>query len=238
MVTFTTAMDALQFGSEVQRSLLMSPWPDSLLEDALCKVTYDKEGMLIWRGLRVRMGMHVGEPQVDVDLETLRADYFGTVVNTAARVEGIAQGGQVCISGELLQLASEEDSKGILPSIVVIKDMGLTRLRGVTDPMPLYSVVPRDLSNREFPPVKQLTCDRCKMELYCPKCDAIRNVNTNKKKQTRIKEDHSGKSRANSFQSMISRQQSAMLTPNSARKLASRSGRLINKDDDLEIQEL
>jgi class 3 adenylate cyclase len=50
---------------------------------------------LMFKGLRVRMGMHVGNPRVIRDPKTRRVEYIGPVVNAAARITAITHGGQV-----------------------------------------------------------------------------------------------------------------------------------------------
>ena len=51
-----------------------------------------------WNGLRVRVGIHCGYGEIRYDPVTKRYDYYGTVVNTAARIESVCHGGQIGIS--------------------------------------------------------------------------------------------------------------------------------------------
>jgi adenylate cyclase len=55
--------------------------------------------VIIYKGLKVRMGLLTGEPICSEDPITGRTDYFGPVVNRAARVQGTANGGQIIMSG-------------------------------------------------------------------------------------------------------------------------------------------
>ncbi len=50
---------------------------------------------VVFRGLRVRMGAHVGSPRLIRDPKTRRVEYIGPVVNAAARITAITNGGQV-----------------------------------------------------------------------------------------------------------------------------------------------
>lgn len=50
---------------------------------------------LVYRGLRVRIGISWGKIDSQKPLNTGRADYFGVVANQAARVMGAANPGQV-----------------------------------------------------------------------------------------------------------------------------------------------
>jgi hypothetical protein len=56
---------------------------------------YDADGRLMWRGLRVRIGMSYGFVNNKKPLNTGRADYFGVLPNGAARVSALAAPGQV-----------------------------------------------------------------------------------------------------------------------------------------------
>ncbi len=67
------------------------------MDDAGAAV-YAGRRVALFRGLRVRMGLHWDTPMAKLDSTTHRMDYYGTPVNRAARVEGIAVGGQVLIS--------------------------------------------------------------------------------------------------------------------------------------------
>eukprot|EP00657_Telonema_sp_P-1_P010223 TRINITY_DN4545_c0_g1_i3.p1 TRINITY_DN4545_c0_g1~~TRINITY_DN4545_c0_g1_i3.p1 ORF type:complete len:149 (+),score=43.13 TRINITY_DN4545_c0_g1_i3:91-537(+) len=52
----------------------------------------------VWNGLRVRIGIHTGFGEIKKDPVSHGYDYYGTVVNTAARNEAIAHGGQVTLT--------------------------------------------------------------------------------------------------------------------------------------------
>ncbi|HLM42641.1 MAG TPA: adenylate/guanylate cyclase domain-containing protein, partial [Myxococcaceae bacterium] len=85
MVAFTTVRDAVNWCLEVQAELLRAPWPEELLAEREAAEVRGSWGV-VHRGLRVRMGVHVGEPECRIDARTGRADYFGRMVNVAARV--------------------------------------------------------------------------------------------------------------------------------------------------------
>jgi class 3 adenylate cyclase len=92
--------------------------------------------------VRVRAGIHSGYP-------TLRgAAYIGLAVHTTARVCGIAQGGQILVSGDA-RLAARESA----PDGVRFRSLGDFRLRGLPDPVALYQVVVRGLP-ASFPPLQ------------------------------------------------------------------------------------
>jgi predicted ATPase len=87
-------------------------------------------------GLRVRMGIHTGEPILD------ETGYVAMDVHTAARVMSAGHGGQVLIS---------ERTHSLLDGSFVLTDLGLHRLKDLTDPQRLWQ-----LGAEEFPPLKTL----------------------------------------------------------------------------------
>ena len=50
----------MRWAAAVQRELLKVDWPDGVLEWAECSPETDEDGQLLWRGLRVKVGMAVG----------------------------------------------------------------------------------------------------------------------------------------------------------------------------------
>lgn len=100
MVSFPTPTSALLWCFNVQQQLLTADWPAEILQtDQCCEVT-DADGNIIFRGLSVRMGIHWGSPVCEPDIVTGRMDYFGPMVNRAARINAIADGGQIAISSD------------------------------------------------------------------------------------------------------------------------------------------
>ena len=80
--------------------------------------------------IRVRMGLHVGETQ------ERGGDYFGTAVNRAARLMGLAHGAQVLVS-----LAVEEIVGGELPDGVALEELGEHSLKGLSRPERVFQLV-------------------------------------------------------------------------------------------------
>jgi class 3 adenylate cyclase len=89
--------------------------------------------------LLVRMGIATGEA------EPREGDYFGAVLNRAARVMAAGHGGQILLA----------DSTAGLLSGVGLVDLGTRRLRDVPMPVGLYQVRTAGL-RAEFPPVRAL----------------------------------------------------------------------------------
>jgi hypothetical protein len=87
--------------------------------------------------LPVRMGMATGEA------ELRGADYFGTVLNRAARVMAAGHGGQILLDGL---------TAGLLGGVGLV-DLGPRRLRDLAQPVQVFQVLSSGLRT-EFPPLK------------------------------------------------------------------------------------
>jgi predicted ATPase len=110
-VAFTRAIDAAQAAAEAQRAL--------------------SDGRV-----RVRMGLHTGEPVVTGE------GYVGMDVHRAARIMGAGHGGQVLVS---------ETTRDLVASALELRDLGEHRLKDLSAPQRLYQ-----LGGRDFPPLKTL----------------------------------------------------------------------------------
>ncbi|KAK5275290.1 hypothetical protein LTR40_013282, partial [Exophiala xenobiotica] len=102
MVSFPTVTSALLWSFSCQSHLLELPWPQEILETVHCQEKLDSDQNVIYRGLSVRMGIHWGQPVCDLDPITRRMDYFGPMVNKAARVSAVADGGQIAVSSDFI----------------------------------------------------------------------------------------------------------------------------------------
>jgi len=76
----------------------------------------------------VRVGMHTG-PATERG-----GDWFGTTVNVAARVSGLAGGGEVLLTAATREAAGDLDD-------VDVRDHGLHALRNVAEPLRLYAAL-------------------------------------------------------------------------------------------------
>jgi len=118
---FGRAGDAARAAADAQRALAVVSWPDGI-------------------ALRVRMGLHTGEP-------TLRREgYIGIDVHRGARICAAAHGGQVLVS---------QTTHDLLHG-AVLDDLGEHRLKDLAEPQRLYQLVIDGLP-RTFPPARTLT---------------------------------------------------------------------------------
>ncbi|CUG06520.1 receptor-type adenylate cyclase, putative, partial [Bodo saltans] len=88
-----------------------------------------------------------GVGSVKFDAVSQGYDYYGTLVNTAARVEGVGNGGQVLATRDLYARLEEE---GFDLGCVEVTALGPQPLRGLDEPVPLYQLCPAALRGREF----------------------------------------------------------------------------------------
>ncbi|WP_308204908.1 NB-ARC domain-containing protein [Mycobacterium barrassiae] len=89
--------------------------------------------------LPVRMGIATGEAELRDN------DYFGTVLNRAARVMAAGHGGQILVA---------ESTAGLLSGVDLI-DLGSRRLRDLPNPVRVYQLQVQGLRS-DFPPLRTL----------------------------------------------------------------------------------
>lgn len=110
LAEFASAVDATRCALEVQRDMARRN----------ADVPQDVR-------IEFRIGIHVGDIMIDDD------DIFGDGVNIAARLEGIAKPGGICLSLEAWQQV-----KGKIN--ITVRDMGDQRLKNIAEPIRAYSV--------------------------------------------------------------------------------------------------
>eukprot|EP00899_Mesostigma_viride_P014323 jgi/Mesvir1/22892/Mv19415-RA.1 len=129
----------------------LGDWPMEILaSDAAAEVKDPKDGSVIYRGLRVRMGMHIGTPESCSLHPNGRQHYQGLMVEmTKAIVNAATSGGQVLMSMAAWQ------ALGINQPSVVCHHMGLHELGEKLPPIHLMQVLPEELLKRApFAPMK------------------------------------------------------------------------------------
>ncbi|GAA6007071.1 uncharacterized protein JCM10292_003450 [Rhodotorula paludigena] len=107
MVSFPTVTSALLWCLTVQLELLREDWPQEILDSEEGKEIVDSRGEILYRGLSVRMGIHWGAPVCEADPITRRMDYFGPIVNRAARISAVAEGGQISASQDVIDIIQD-----------------------------------------------------------------------------------------------------------------------------------
>ena len=122
---FTSPAAAVDAAVAVQRGLASHPWPDGI-------------------DVRVRMGLHEGEPTLIGD------DYVGMAVHECARICSAAHGGQVLASTDTLASLPGPERSGVR-----IEQLGDHVLKDIPEPLALGQLLIDGLPDR-FPPLRSL----------------------------------------------------------------------------------
>jgi class 3 adenylate cyclase len=160
MIATSSADTAVQIMNDIQLDLLEADWPIELATlppscIGFFPASHSEAPRPMFKGLRVRIGAHVGthidsleegdEIQVHYDKVTKGFDYYGQVVNAAARIEQIGIGGQCLISSSVYTLLSDSTK-----AQCHLSALGVVKLRGVSEEIPLYRCLPNQLKDRKF----------------------------------------------------------------------------------------
>jgi adenylate cyclase len=113
LVEFASVVDALRCAAEMQAALA----------EGNAALSPD-------RRIEFRIGIHQGDIVVE------DGDIFGDGVNVAARLEGLAEPGRICVSARV-----QEDAAGRLD--VAFEDMGEQSLKNIVRPVRAYRVRPK-----------------------------------------------------------------------------------------------
>ncbi len=127
-VAFARARDSIAAAIAAQRALAAHSWPAG-------------------QELRVRIGIHTGEPTVTAE------GYVGEDVHRGARICSAAHGGQVLVSQTTRDLLGEKVEGAAL------RDLGEHRLKDLTQPQHLFQLLISDLPG-DFPAPKTLDAVR------------------------------------------------------------------------------
>jgi adenylate cyclase len=111
LVEFRSVVDAVRCGIEVQHGMAER-----------------NAGLPPERRIEFRIGVHVGDIVEEAD-----GDLMGDGVNIAARLEGIASPGAICLSEDAYRQV-----KGRLE--IMVSDLGATRLKNIAEPIRVYSL--------------------------------------------------------------------------------------------------
>jgi class 3 adenylate cyclase len=119
--SFPRARQAVAAAVEAQRAHAEATWPDGV-------------------EVRVRMGLHTGEPLVGEE------GYTGLDVVRAARIAGSGRGGQVLLSETTRALVGAN-----VPEGVAVRGLGSHRFKDLDEPEPIYELVGAGLTAEPEP---------------------------------------------------------------------------------------
>ncbi len=125
LVVFQNAKDAVLSAVAAQQAIATHPWPEGAM-------------------LRVRMGLHTGEPVMAAD------GYVGLDVHRAARICQAGYGGQILLSERTHALVQSDLLNGLS-----LRDLGEHRLKDLARAEHVFQVVMPGLP-AEFPPLRSL----------------------------------------------------------------------------------
>ena len=124
-VVFARATDAVSAAVAAQRALDRHAWPEGIV-------------------MRVRMGLHTGEPSVATE------GYMGLDVHRAARLMSAGHAGQVLLSQTTCDLIEHDLQDGVL-----LRDLGEYNLKDITGSTHVYQLVIADIP-ADFPSLSTL----------------------------------------------------------------------------------
>eukprot|EP01012_Entosiphon_sulcatum_P032767 TRINITY_DN4161_c0_g1_i3.p1 TRINITY_DN4161_c0_g1~~TRINITY_DN4161_c0_g1_i3.p1 ORF type:complete len:1118 (+),score=189.80 TRINITY_DN4161_c0_g1_i3:1375-4728(+) len=150
--TFSTLQHAMDFSLSVQSDVLQCEWPDELLQHPEAQVEHDAQGKVIFKGLRVRIALNIGEPKCEPDPATGRTDYFGPVVKRAQRLVLSARGGEILVAKAAADIIKHDSP--IPQSQYVLIPRGPIRVKGTQQQEVAHTLLPAVLRSRKFAPLE------------------------------------------------------------------------------------
>jgi class 3 adenylate cyclase len=122
LVEFPSAVEAVRCAISIQEDLAVRN----------AQLTDDRK-------MRFRIGVNVGDVMIEA------GDLFGDGVNVAARLEGLAEPGGICISGSTLEQVKNKLS-------IAFHDIGAQKVKNIPEAIPAFRVVPGEVSVKSARP--------------------------------------------------------------------------------------
>lgn len=148
-VAFQKPGKALPWCVAVQEKLLAAKWPGPLLAQKGATEERDNQGGVIYRGLRVRMGINYGTPKAEKETSTMRVEYMGTPVHVAAHLATTAQGGQILLTQEMQEKVKDKDFVSKKGQLIKLGKLRTTATEG-NEGNTVYEFKPTSLRGRQF----------------------------------------------------------------------------------------
>ncbi|OQS00114.1 adenylate cyclase [Thraustotheca clavata] len=163
-LAFHNVTEAISWCIKVQKALMNIQWPKELEEYRCSKSVTDMFGRLIFRGLRVRMAIHLGDGQMihSIHPTTGKMTYSGLDEIVAREVGDAGLGGQILISnGTKERFMAESDvvratkkkekRKMILYKDFFFRDAPSCHIADLNIIVPMSEIVPYALKTRFTP---------------------------------------------------------------------------------------
>ncbi len=179
MVVFDNPVDAVCFAGSVQLQLVSAPWSPLVLAHPLARAQMAQgTSRALFRGPRLRIGMHTGMPKIVQGGKVVEAkgfspdagsvDYVGTTVLRAARIQAAAHGGQTLLSDSTKMALRNFEGSAI--KHLLFEDLGDFQLKELKAAERLHSMIPAELKGRFFaPPV----CDLPSLKVASEAMDSL-----------------------------------------------------------------
>jgi adenylate cyclase len=139
LVEFRSVVDAVRCALEVQNGMLER-----------------NAGLPPNRRIDFRIGIHLGDVVEESD-----GDLMGDGVNIAARLEGIAKPGAICLSEDAYRQVKARLS-------LVVNDLGTTQLKNISDPIRVYSLEVDPAAQAKAPKQSEQELDKPSARLTLP----------------------------------------------------------------------
>eukprot|EP01103_Thecamoeba_quadrilineata_P002608 TRINITY_DN12532_c0_g1_i1.p1 TRINITY_DN12532_c0_g1~~TRINITY_DN12532_c0_g1_i1.p1 ORF type:complete len:1455 (-),score=289.90 TRINITY_DN12532_c0_g1_i1:82-4404(-) len=143
MIAFSSPLPAIIFTINLQHQLMIAEWPRAILQHPITRQFRDEAtGAIIFRGLRVRIGVHCGTAEVVPRPDSLNVDFAGRTVEIAARVAGKGYYGEILVTPEVYDAVRDH-----LPRLnTTAKDVAPLKFRNPA--RPVYRIIPASLAAR------------------------------------------------------------------------------------------
>lgn len=174
-IAFENIINAVCWCIDIDSELLTTEWPTELLKYEGAKHITNEFGNTIYNGITIHVGLHIGIPICKYNSTIKHNDYYGPVVNKAARIQSIAKKGQIILSSlstyTLIDALIEYNPSSIIHNDVdyfefvlnkkkvEIKYNGIYNLKGIEMPERLYILIHQTCSDRHKYDISRIGSD-------------------------------------------------------------------------------
>ncbi|KNC53365.1 uncharacterized protein AMSG_08866 [Thecamonas trahens ATCC 50062] len=172
-VVFDAVTDAAAYAVDVQRQLLAADWPEWVGDtggfpavpcySSNASLSMSSLGdALLWRGIRVRLGIHYAEPERVFEKRANRVQYIGPAIKMTTMVGDVANGGQILASRSVVDelLACEAPVQQASSAGYGLAPFARASFGAFHDSVELWHVAPHGLEQR----IPTFTFDRLERE--------------------------------------------------------------------------
>jgi len=145
MIACHTAEEAVVLANDIQRAMMDVPWPETMdlnTTPYFCRPFQSLlDGLWLYRGLRVKVGIEVGSPAIYFDRVTTTWEYFGHDVERAKHLCRVARAGESYITSAVYDSLPAEVKREFA-------FIGVGTVALGDDEIELLSTLPLDLEQR------------------------------------------------------------------------------------------